>query len=136
MLLAVNLKGGAALQKKLDARTKSLGKGKVIAQVGYSAPYALPLHENVAMKWQGLPRHYPWSGVYWGPAGSAKFLEKAVRMQMDMIRGIILQEYKSGKTLEQAMLSGAWWLLQRSNMNVPLRSRKLVESGYFRLKED
>src|SRR3954462_1941609 len=77
--------------------------------VGYTAKYALPLHERVAMKWRGLPRdrsvrlhksgkfvvygyktpkkHPP--GLFWGPTGQAKFLEEPARtLQTEIARTI------------------------------------------------
>jgi hypothetical protein len=47
-------------------------------EVGYTAAYALPVHEAVGMKLRGKPRKSG-IGVYWGPSGSAKFLEKSLR---------------------------------------------------------
>lgn len=43
--------------------------------IGYSAKYARAVHENLEMKWRGKPRR-DGKGVYWGPAGESKFLEK------------------------------------------------------------
>jgi hypothetical protein len=51
---------------------------RTAVEVGYGAAYALAVHEKVGMKLKGKPRPSG-SGVYWGPHGEAKFLEKALR---------------------------------------------------------
>jgi hypothetical protein len=60
-------------------------KGKsnpITVQIGYSASYAVFVHEKVKMKLRGKPRRgrkgRPPLGVYWGPSGRAKFLESSV----------------------------------------------------------
>lgn len=45
-------------------------------EVGYTSNYAVYVHENLEMKWEGKPRRSG-IGVYWGPRGENKFLEKA-----------------------------------------------------------
>jgi hypothetical protein len=47
-------------------------------EVGYTAEYAAYVHENLEMKLKGEPRASG-RGVYWGPKGESKFLEKTVR---------------------------------------------------------
>lgn len=46
-------------------------------EVGYSASYALFVHENMQQKLKGQ-RRPSGLGVYWGPAGQPKYLESAV----------------------------------------------------------
>lgn len=48
------------------------------ATVGYSAAYALFVHENMEQTLRGLKRPSG-LGVYWGPKGEAKFLERPFR---------------------------------------------------------
>ena len=47
-------------------------------EIGYTAEYAVWIHENTEQKLKGQPRPSG-LGVYWGPAGQPKFLESAVR---------------------------------------------------------
>lgn len=60
--------------------------------VGYTASYAVYVHENVEMKGKGLPRKKPSKGRYWDPQGrgQAKFLEEPARSMARELRNIIL----------------------------------------------
>lgn len=67
---------------KASAFVRSRGKGidrKV--RVGYTAPYALAVHESVGMVLRGKPRPKGHVGNYWDPApqAQAKFLEQPSR---------------------------------------------------------
>lgn len=67
---------------KASAFTRADGKGfSTVVIVGYTAFYAMFVHENVEMKWKGLPRTAPSHGNYWDPAGrgQSKFLEAPAR---------------------------------------------------------
>jgi hypothetical protein len=67
---------------KASAFTRAEGKGfATVVNVGYTAFYAMFVHENVEMKQKGQPRRPPSKGNYWDPAGrgQAKFLEAPAR---------------------------------------------------------
>lgn len=79
------LRGGQAIEGEAKRRapseygnlrasgyTKKTSSG---AEVGFSANYALPVHENIEEKWRGRPRASG-LGSYWNP-GRSKFLESA-----------------------------------------------------------
>lgn len=57
-------------------------------RVGYTAKYAAAVHEKVAMVLKGKPRPSG-KGVYWGPKGSAKFLERPFRESKGDIQRVI-----------------------------------------------
>lgn len=61
--------------------------------VGYSSSYAIFVHENIEMILKGKPRPSG-LGVYWGPKGEAKFLERAIMFKKDDVLNIIRQEAK------------------------------------------
>lgn len=65
-----NLVGSSYARKAQD--------GSMSVEVGYGAAYAAAVHENLEMKLKGEPRASG-RGVYWGPKGENKFLEKTVR---------------------------------------------------------
>jgi len=65
-----NLVGSSYTRKSQD--------GSLSVEVGYTAEYAAYVHENLEMKLKGEPRASG-RGVYWGPKGESKFLEKTVR---------------------------------------------------------
>ena len=57
-------------------------------ELGYSANYALFVHENLEMKLKGQDRPSG-LGKYWGPKGEAKFLENSLRdKKADMLKAI------------------------------------------------
>ena len=58
--------------------TRKAQDGSMSVEVGYGASYAAAVHENLEMKLKGEPRQSG-RGVYWGPKGGSKFLEKTVR---------------------------------------------------------
>lgn len=50
---------------------------ELAVDIGFTAPYALFVHENLEQKLKGKPRPSG-IGVYWGPHGQPKFLESAI----------------------------------------------------------
>jgi len=63
-----------------------------VVNVGYTAAYAIYVHENVAMAGRGLPRPSG-RGNYWDPAGrgQAKFLEEPARIMTPHLRQTIMR---------------------------------------------
>ncbi len=81
---------------KASAFTRAEGTGlKTKVKVGYTAAYALYVHESVGMVLKGLPRPHN-RGRYWDPQGraQAKFLEEPVRRLAKELREIIKNEAK------------------------------------------
>lgn len=81
---------------KASAFTRSTGIGfNTVVTVGYTAAYALHVHENVAMKGMGQPRPSG-LGNYWDPAGrgQAHFLEQPARQMAPELRLLILRSAK------------------------------------------
>lgn len=70
---------------RASAYTRPEGSGVV---VGYSADYALAVHENVEAKLRGRPRPSG-LGEYWGPHGEPKFLERPFRESKQEIINIV-----------------------------------------------
>jgi hypothetical protein len=64
-----NLRASAYTRKSIDE--------PLTVEVGFSAAYALEVHENLELKRAGQPRPSG-LGVYWGPKGEPKFLESTV----------------------------------------------------------
>lgn len=64
---------------KASAFTRATGREmRTVVSVGYTAKYAIYVHENVDEAGRGKPRQAPSKGNYWDPAGrgQSKFLEK------------------------------------------------------------
>jgi len=73
----------------------------IAVEIGYTAEYALYVHEDLEMSLKGEPRPSG-LGVYWGPNGENKFLEKTIRENTDLIVKII----KKRAELDAAKSSG------------------------------
>ena len=82
---------------KASAYTRSEGSGfGTVVYIGYTANYALYVHECVGMVLKGLPRTAPSKGFYWDPQGraQAKFLEEPFRRLEPDMKKILLDEMK------------------------------------------
>lgn len=76
---------------KASAYTRAIGKGlSTVVEVGYTASYALYVHEQVAMKLKGQPRPSG-RGKFWDPQGRAyaKFLEEPMHRLTPAMNRII-----------------------------------------------
>lgn len=147
-----------AYQLRLQAmRARSGGDNPVVA-VGYTAAYALPVHEDTEMKWQGYsrdprirriemggdpalarprPRKREPKGRFWDPQGRAgsKYLENPARAMRRTLGDIIIQGMRRGLTMGQALLMAGMRLLRESQLQVPVDSGNLRASGFCR-RED
>ena len=82
---------------KASAFTRETGAGfATVVYVGYTAAYAIYVHELVGMKLKGQPRGGGHKGKYWDPQGrgQAKFLEEPARRLAPELRKIILENMK------------------------------------------
>jgi hypothetical protein len=82
---------------KASAFTRAEGSGlKTTVTVGYTAAYAIFVHENVEMKLKGQERTPapPHIGRYWDPAGrgQAKFLEQPFRASVNRTVEFVTKE--------------------------------------------
>lgn len=129
--------------------------------VGFTANYALYVHERVAMKWKGLPRGHGFTrdkdgivrvpmsmlkgdgktskrdrGFYWDPQGQAqaKFLEEPARTKMREIGRVILQVAKQTGSIQQALLAGGMRLQREAMLLVPVETGNLKNSAFTRLE--
>jgi len=87
---------------KASAFTRADGEGfDTRVTVGYTAAYAIFVHENVAEKGRGQPRHKPSKGNYWDPPGrgKSKFLEDPVKNEDN--RKQILETVREAATLQK-----------------------------------
>ncbi len=111
-------------------------KGKTVTViVGYTAAYALWVHESVEMKWEGEERR---SGIgeYWGPHGQAKFLEAPARYLAAELGRIARTAIAKGATLAQALVLAGLRLQRESQMLVPVEYGNLKNSAFTRLETE
>ena len=88
---------------KASAFTRATGEGlSTVVNVGYTAAYALFVHEAVGMKLKGVPRGAAekgakgYRGHYWDPQGQAqaKFLEEPLRRLSPKLKQMIANACK------------------------------------------
>lgn len=101
--------------------------------VGYQAKYALHVHENLEMKWRGLPRKgRDAKGHYWDPqgVGQSKYLEQPAREMSSLLGKIVRQAVKTGNTLLEGLLMAGRELQKASQKLVPVDLENLKGSAF------
>lgn len=109
--------------------------GNVSVAVGYTAAYALAVHENIEMKLRGEPRASG-KGRYWDPQGrgQAKFLEQPAREHQDTLARIVVDALRKGATLAKSLLLAGLRLQRESQQLVPVDTGNLKASAFTRLE--
>lgn len=108
-------------QKVIAALTgQSLAKRKTrTLNVGYSAPYAVYVHENLKTV---HPR-----------GGQAKFLQEPARVYAPQIGRIVQEKLRNKRSLDDALTAGGKYLLEKSMPLVPVDTGFLRASNYLEL---
>lgn len=65
-------------------------------EVGFSASYAVYVHENLEQKLKGQPRKSG-KGVYWGPNGEPQFLARAAKRKKNEAVAAVVRHAKRSK---------------------------------------
>jgi hypothetical protein len=160
----IEIKGIERLNAKLQALAAKFGGGKPVVAVGYSANYALYVHENMeiwppGMRLKGLPRGQGFRrkdgvvyvpkrvltsgkvggknrGFYWDPQGKAgpKFLEGPARELHAEIGRIVAEALLTGATMATALLRAGLRLQRESQQRVPVDTGNLKASAFTRLE--
>ena len=140
--MAVTMKGFDKLEKTLKALTPG-GRKQVSAEIGFRAPYAVYVHENLVASWRGkeVPRYGEGHiGVHWGTpwdstSGEPKFLEKAWKRSRREIATTIAKMLKNHRSLRDAVSRAAYDVLNLALTMVPVDTGKLYSSGYVKITE-
>lgn len=153
-----HIKGVDAVLKKLAIKA---GQNKsVTVVVGYTADYALGVHENIEMRGKGLPRSggvkfagYDTSGrrmvriiqgghggtasgtgkgFFWDPQGQAqaKFLEQPAREKRREIVNIIREIVTNTGMWDEALVFAGLFLQRESQLLVPIDTGHLKASAF------
>lgn len=148
--------------KKLEVKLRervaaTAGDAEPTVIVGFTAAYALYVHEDMEMAWRGLsrdprirriemggdpakarprPRVKEPKGRYWDPQGKgqAKFLEGPLRELRDELRRIMAEVLAHGRTPAQALLAAGLRLQREAMLRVPVDTGNLKSSSYVRLE--
>lgn len=84
------------------------------AIVSYSAPYAVPVHENRQA---------------YHKRGRAGYLLDVARENMDLLGRTVVKAVKSGKSVQQARLLAAMLLMRLSQRECPVKTGRLRRSA-------
>jgi hypothetical protein len=106
--------------KLRDKAAKSIKDDNCSVTVGYSAGYALFVHENLEAK---------------HPVGQAKYLEQPARQLQGVMANIVAEAMKRKMTLAQGLVL-AGMRLQRESMQIcPVDTGNLRASAFTRLEQ-
>lgn len=141
----MKIEGLSKLVSKLQKMAAKAKGENASVIVGYTAAYALYVHEAVGEKLRGLPRSpevdkkgnpKPARGYYWDPQGRAqsKFLEEPARTLQPELAQIVQKALMQGKTLSQALLLAGLRLQRESQLRCPVDTGNLKASAFTRLE--
>lgn len=88
--------------------------------VGYAAPYAVYVHENLEA---------------YHPVGEARFLSRALRAGAPFRRAFISDAVKRGRTLYQAVRDWAFVLKRESQARCPVDTGRLRASAFVETRK-
>ncbi len=112
--------GISRLLKRLrDRRTKSYAHDNCEVRVGYTAEYAVYVHEN-------LEAHHP--------VGQAKFLEQPLREMISELVAGVKADVAAGKSLASALMKAGLRLQRASQKLCPVDTSNLKNSAFTRLE--
>ena len=127
----------AAMRKRAAERVKDTN---VSVAIGYTAKYALFVHENMEIHPPGMilagePRPGG-KGRYWDPQGRAqpKFLEGPFRRNARVYATIVRKSLLAGNTMAQSLLMAGLQLQRDSMLLVPVDTGNLKASAFTRLE--
>jgi hypothetical protein len=113
----VRITGQAQFLKNIRTH-KIKGQTHVRVQVGYTAPYAIYVHENV----HAVHPH----------GGQSKFLEAAYRRNLKILLDVIAMKLRAKRGLVAAMAAAGKLLLHESKKLCPKDTGYLQSTGYYR----
>ena len=100
-------------------RARRAGKARTSLMVGYSAPYAVYVHEDLQA------RH---------TNGQAKYLEQPQREYAERMALMVRESVARGKPLQEALLEAGNFLLEESRKLVPVDTGRLKASGFVKVE--
>lgn len=130
----MKITGIKSLQKKLKRLENEAREEARHASVstGYTASYALYVHE-MPMKHKGEKRRKKKNqGRFWDPQGRAqnKFLETPARQNREELGAVVVTVVKTGKKVRWGLLAAARLLQRMSQLLVPVDTGNLKNSAF------
>lgn len=144
-------------QKLSEMVAKAIVDRTPAAIVGFTAAYALAVHEDVEMKLKGFsrdprvrriemggdpakarprPRKREPKGRFWDPQGKgqAKFLEQPAREMQQLLAQEIMAGMAAKMTLAKSLMRAALLLQRAAQLLVPVDTSNLKNSAFTRLE--
>jgi len=107
------------LVQKLRARAREAAQASRSVVVGYTANYAVYVHEN-------LEAHHP--------VGQAKYLEQPAREHADKLAATVRKTYQKTGDMERSLLMGGLLLQRLSQELVPVDTGVLRASAFTEIE--
>ncbi len=130
----MEIRGLESLKSKMLALSSRL-RGEKSVITGFTAAYALYVHENMEMKLAGQPRPKG-RGFYWDPQGISgpKFLEGPARELSNSgeLSRIFTAIVKAGRTITQGLLACGFRIQREAQKRVPVDTGNLKASAFTR----
>ena len=125
-----------SLLNKLSQRQRDAAKDHDTTIItGFTANYALYVHEKMGMVLAGQPRRGgTGKGFYWDPQGTAgpKYLEGPAKELKPEFARMVRQMVSNGATLRQALLTVGLRLQREAQLRVPVDTGNLKGSAFTR----
>jgi len=127
----------SALKRQAKIRFSSPNGNHESVIVGYTASYAVYVHENLEMKLKGQPRKGAGhGGNYWDPPnrGQSKYLEEPARNLSNdgTLTELTAKAMQKGATVQEALYVAGLRILRDSQKVVPVDTGNLKASGFCR----
>lgn len=124
------------MKKFRGLKTLAKRHGSTRVVVGYTAEYAIYVHENIEMKLKGQPRPKN-KGKYWDPQGrgQAKFLEEPARRLQPELGRIIGETVKATGDVALGLKMAGLRLQRESQKLVPVNTGNLKNSAFTRVEK-
>lgn len=119
MGVKIQVRGVTKVLSSLEKRHLN-GKVKLEGVVGYSAPHALSVHEDLEA---------------YHDDGQAKFLEQPARELRPQLTGTVTNSVKKRRNLEEGIREACELLLSMSQKLVPVDTGELRDSGFVEIRE-
>lgn len=116
----MEINGVLPVLTKMDNLTEDAKRQAVVVIVGYTAQYAVYVHENVAANFK---------------VGQAKFLEQATRQLAPVLPTLVSQIYKATGDLQKSMVIAGLRIQRESQQLTPVDTGHLKGSAFTRIEK-
>jgi len=136
------VKGSKELQAKLLKKAaEATAQHGAVVTVGYTAKYAIYVHQNKKMKWKGKkrtgkrPDGSKRKGCYWDPQGKgqSQFLLRPFREKRKEMQAIVKKVFLKTGNITLGLFTAGLFLQRESQKLVPVDSGNLKQSAFTKV---